>query len=287
MKKSAFIILITGLVVAACNNEQANKKNDVVRDSLEVANKQSDSTVNTYLSSFVDIERRLDSISEKQKSIYIKSEKPSEPKTLVINEINTEIASINSLLVKNKETIAQLNYQLKASGTKNEKLEQAIKSLNDLLTQKQKELSNLNTKLNNYSAQIVVLYTDIYILNAENADQAEIISEQTKALHKAYYVVGTLSDLEKGKVIDKKGGVLGMGKTPELSNDFNARKFTEIDFTETLSIPINSKSVQIVTSHPTNSYKLVKENGVIKSLTITNAEEFWKASKYLIIIKEA
>lgn len=280
MKKRA-LILLTALAVVGCNTDKTEKE----KDSQKVVLGERDTMLNNYLSSFTSIERTLDSISEKQTGIFIPTEKIAEPKAEIINKINLDIASINDLIKKNKEVITQLNIKLKTANTKDEGLEKVVLQLNDKLSQKQKELTQLNTKLNKFSAQIVVLYTDMYLLRAENDNQADIINEQTKALHTAYYIVGTSSYLEKEKIVDKKGGVLGLGKTAELNNDFNANKFKRIDYIETVSIPVNSKEVQIVTSHPTNSYRLEKEKGIVKSLTITNAEEFWKISKYLIIIK--
>jgi chromosome segregation ATPase len=177
MKKGVFI-LVTVLAVLSCNNEKTNKQSVSIKDSADVIINQSDSIFNNYLSSFDEIEHSLNSISERQKTIYTKTEKPAEPKMVVVNEINAEITAINSLMQKNQKIIAQLNNKLKSSNTKNEKLERIIAELNEKLSQKQKDLSALNTKLNQFSAQIVVLYTDIYILNAENANQADIINEQ-------------------------------------------------------------------------------------------------------------
>ena len=40
-----------------------------------------------------------------------------------------------------------------------------------------------------------------------------------------------------------------------------------------------------MTSHPEGSYTFVKEGKVITELSITNPEEFWSVSKYLVIRK--
>jgi len=39
----------------------------------------------------------------------------------------------------------------------------------------------------------------------------------------------------------------------------------------------------MLTTHPSNSYKLIGEK-LIEKLEITNTKEFWSASKYLVII---
>lgn len=291
MKKNAFIIIATSLVAVSCNNNKPQADNTASaereRDSLQALLNQKDSTLSSYLMSFNDIQRTLDSVNVKEKNIYIKTERTSDIKTNVLAEINAEIAAINTLMDKNRENITKLNKQLKAGGGKNKQLEVAIKSLNTQLVQKQDELTALNVKLNGLNREVMQLQTSIGFLNAQNAAQAETIAQERNELHKAFYIVGTSKDLEKENIIDKKGGLLGIGKTSELKDDFNAKKFTQIDYTQLNSIPVNSKKVDIITSHPTNSYRLEKENGIIKDIVITNSEAFWNTSKYLVIIKGA
>jgi hypothetical protein len=43
------------------------------------------------------------------------------------------------------------------------------------------------------------------------------------------------------------------------------------------------KKVDIITTHPSQSYKIYGEKSV-DSLVIINAKEFWSASKYLVIV---
>ena len=147
-------------------------------------------------------------------------------------------------------------------------------------------MTSLNIKLIGLKAETFHLQATIGTLRAESDMKDEVIQSETDALHKAFYVIGTSKELEKGNIIDKKGGLLGIGKTSELHNDFDETRFTRIDYMVTNSIPINSKKVHIVTSHPSNSYSFEKEKGMITNLIITNGEEFWKASKYLVIVKE-
>jgi uncharacterized coiled-coil protein SlyX len=285
MKKNAFII-ITALSVIACNTmPQTDKVAERERDSLQIIVNQRDSKISDFLASFVDIEHTLDSINVKQKNIYLKTEKPSDVKAGVVADINREITAINSLMEKNRKKISDLNSQLKTSGGKNKELEDAIKTLNQQLSQKQQELVEMNSKLNILNAEIMQLQASIGFLSVENVTQADMIATETAELHKAFYIIGTSKDLEKEKIIDKKGGLLGIGKTKELSNDFDATKFNQIDYTQLMSIEINSKKAEIITTHPSSSYRLEKDKDHVKKLIILNAVEFWSASKYLVIIK--
>ena len=168
-------------------------------------------------------------------------------------------------------------------------MEKAIATLNDQLTSKDVELTALNERLNNLNAEVAQLQTSVITLSEENMVKAQTINEETKALHTAYYVVGKTKELEEAKLIDKRGGLLGMGKTAKLSADLDNSKFTRIDYTETTSVNVNGENAHVVTSHPTNSYtwdKDANDKNKVNNLVITNPEMFWSSSKYLVIIKD-
>jgi hypothetical protein len=52
-------------------------------------------------------------------------------------------------------------------------------------------------------------------------------------------------------------------------------------------VPLFAKKAKLVTTHPNESYNLVKnQEGVVEKIDITDPEKFWSASKYLVIIIE-
>jgi len=284
MKKTTFILFVA-ILVSACNDVQNGKKAERERDSLQVIVGQRDSTLNDLLASFNGIERTLDSINIRQRSIYIMTAKPLELKGSIIQAINEDIKAINDLLEKNKKDITRLNSAVKAANGRNQYLDELVKTLNSQLDKKQNDLADLNRQLIGLNAEIFQLESTIGFITTKNNIQAEIIGNEIAILHKAYYLVGTAKDLMKDKIIDKKGGLLGIGRTKELNAGFDTTKFTKIDYTQTLFIPLECKKIEIITSHPPASYKLEKNNNMIKALHITNSEEFWRTSKYLVIIK--
>jgi hypothetical protein len=99
-------------------------------------------------------------------------------------------------------------------------------------------------------------------------------------------VVGKTKELQNMKVIDRTGGLLGIGKTARLSSSFDNKNFTKIDYVQVNTIPIDSKGAKIITTHPSDSYTMNKEKDKVVSINITNAERFWSASKYLVVVKE-
>jgi hypothetical protein len=80
--------------------------------------------------------------------------------------------------------------------------------------------------------------------------------------------------------------VLGIGSVQKMKGDIDKTLFQQIDYTQTMNIPVDNKDIRIVTSHPTDAYSLEKdEKGKVKNINISNPEKFWSISKYLVVVK--
>ena len=286
MKKLIFAAAIA-LTITACDNRQAEvDQANRQKDSLASIINERDSSLNDFLSSFNEIEKNLDSIARKQNAINVNVDKQGELNKTAKERIIDNIAAINQLMNDNRAQIAELNRKLKNSGNKIAHFETMIQTLNEQIAQKDRELADLNDKLNSLNTQVAQLQTSVDTLTRTTMAQSKTIDEQTTSLHTAYFVVGKSKDLQTMKVIDKTGGLLGIGKTSKLSSNFDNNKFTRIDYVQTSTIPIDSKGAKVITTHPSDSYTLNKEKDKVVSLSITNAEKFWSASKYLVVVKD-
>ncbi|MBI2722091.1 MAG: hypothetical protein HYX39_07945 [Bacteroidetes bacterium] len=157
--------------------------------------------------------------------------------------------------------------------------------MSDLLTQNHSELVALQARLKALNAQVKQLQVSINTLSSANTHQSALIASQTESLQTAYYIVGKSKELTHMKVIDKNGGLLGLGKTVKLNPDFCQKIFTKVNITQFLTIHLNSKKSKIITTHPKDSYVLeISTNNASSTLLITHPEKFWSASKYLVII---
>jgi uncharacterized coiled-coil protein SlyX len=278
--KNYFLIGTILFFVTACSNQSEVDKANRERDSLAAIVNQRDSSLNEFMTSYNEVERNLDSIAVRQNIVTKSTENAGEFKATSKDRINAQIAAINNLMEENRKKLATLNAKLKSSNGKNAQLQKMIQTLNEQLAQKDKELAELNEKLAGLNAQVTLLQTSVDTLN-------QTVSVRTTALHTAYYVIGKEKDLEAAKIIDRSGGVLGLGKTDKLSTTFDNSKFTRVDYTQMGSIPIESKKVKIVTTHPAGSYSLDKDGkDMVKSILITDPEKFWSASKYLVVVKD-
>ncbi|MBL7882914.1 MAG: hypothetical protein JNL69_02515 [Bacteroidia bacterium] len=121
-------------------------------------------------------------------------------------------------------------------------------------------------------------------LNYQEANQE--IGVKTEKLNTAFYAFGTSKELIKNGVLTKEGGFIGIGKSQKVKEDFNKNYFTKVDITTTSEIVLGSKKAKLVTSHPADSYKIEGAEGKAEKIVITNAENFWSVSKYLVIVVE-
>jgi galactitol-specific phosphotransferase system IIB component len=99
--------------------------------------------------------------------------------------------------------------------------------------------------------------------------------------------VGTYKQLKTKNVVEKEGGIAGLGSSEKLKSDFNQEYFTKVDITKVQNIPLHTKKAELITAHPIGSYEFEKnDKKVITNLIITDPEKFWEASKYLIVMTD-
>ncbi len=284
MKNYILIASASLVMMVSCKNPLTDEKVIQQRDSLMAVIDERESSVNDFMNSFNEVERNLDLVSSKQ-NIIINNSYKNDIKSSQKDRINKEIIAINELMERNTQKIKDLSWKLNRTDKKNKQLAKTIDFLNSQLTQKYAELTELNKQLNSLNTQVTLLNVYVDTLSNQNMAQMQTINSKTKQLHTAYYIVGTSKELEKSNLIDKEGGLLGMGKTSKLSENLDRNKFVQIDYTETTTIPVSSKHMNIVTTHPTDSYTLDKTDKMVNSITITDPEKFWSASKYLVVTK--
>jgi chromosome segregation ATPase len=284
MKK--YLILLAIPLMFGCNNAELEKLK-AEKQTLEVQASSKDSTINTLVQSFNDVEGNLSSIKEKENSIQMKAKNNNpEMKNDVKARIAEDIQSITDMMAENKNKIASLRKQLKKSGLKVAEFEKMIDHLNQQLAQKDEEIAALNQQLMALNISVSNLNAKVDTLAKSNRDKSKVINNQVDELNKAYYIIGKSKDLITKKIIAKEGGLIGIGSSKKLANDFDNNMFTEIDITKTSSINLGGKKVKLLTTHPSDSYKIEGGEKKAERIVITNPAKFWKASKYMVITAE-
>jgi len=153
-----------------------------------------------------------------------------------------------------------------------------IANLQSQIDTKDGEIADLKSQLEAKNIELSNIQMNLETVEAES-------SSKTGQLNTAYYAMGTSKELKEKNVITKEGGFIGLGKSTKVKDDFNKEYFTKVDISTTNSINIGAKKIKILTSHPSNSYKIVGEKPV-ERIDILNSADFWSTSKYLVIITD-
>jgi len=254
------------------------------QQQLMTSTNYKDSTINSFISSFDEIETSLAEITQKQKALKM-SVNNNETNANAHANIKEQLSQVKEMMEKNKQKLAQLSHQVKNNKAELAKFKTMVDALTEQAAAKDQEISKLNETVNTLTAENTQLHTNVETLTTQNTEKEKIIAEKTDKLNTAYFAKGTYKDLHSKHVVDKEGGVLGLGQEKVLPQDFNRNEFTAIDITKTNKIEIASKDAEVVTNHPADSYILNKTSDkTISELVITNPEKFWASSKYLVVL---
>jgi prefoldin subunit 5 len=253
---------------------------------------QRDSTINDLFYTFNEIDENMTFIKARrsQLSLEASEELNVNRKTAILNDIRL----MDSMLVASGQHIEDLEKRLKDSGIKMRAFENRISALNTTLSESGAEIEMLRVSLDEKNYQISGLSTQIEEFHATVEEKEEVIrvkenvivekENQISNLNTAWYTMGSFKELKEHGILSRTGGILGLGSTKSVQENFSNEYFTELDIREVKTIPISStKSARIVTDHPHNSYDFVYADGLISALVIENPDEFWKISKYVVI----
>ena len=144
------------------------------------------------------------------------------------------------------------------------------------------KLAKLNFDVEQLNTQVAQLDSSLQAEQEASAEKSEIISAQDLALNTVYYVIGTKKELMNRNVISREGLFKGL----KIGDSFDREYFTKVDMRSVDEIPINTKSIRLLSTHPSGSYELVKNGANISKIAIKDANAFWERSKFLVIMVE-
>ncbi|WP_421750636.1 hypothetical protein [Croceimicrobium sp.] len=287
MKKWSFILLAV-TILSSCNQEikEENARLKAELDSIRMESVDQDSTISDFMTTFQQVQDNLSSIREREESIREVSEGGLENEGSTRDKLISDIEAINSLIEKNKGAIDDLRRKLSSSRGENRKYLKMVENLNRQIELKNEQVAELYGQLEQANFKVSQLSSKVGLLTETGMAQKKVIEQQDSELNTAYYTMGTYEELNEAGVVDKEGGFIGIGRTETLAKDFNTSYFTKIDIRNSTDLSFNGeyKKVEIITNHSTESYVYEEDNEFKKALKITNPLEFWKNSKYLVII---
>ncbi|MAJ06991.1 MAG: hypothetical protein CL827_09070 [Crocinitomicaceae bacterium] len=254
--------------------KELNSKNEALI-SLEFDKVNNDSIVNLYALYLQKIKENINEIN-RQELLIKKAKNNSDFFEKDTSDIIESIKILSKKLQENESMIMALNNAVSQEKSKNSQFASKVSALNEEIAKSNREVYFLREELNSLNASFESVFNKYKLQN-------QTINKLNKKLNEVAYVVGSKLELLENGILTKSGGIIGIGKTRKLNSDLNTDYFTYVSKYDLKSIQLGYKTVRIITSHPSNSYKWFNKNEVIDSLVILNQKDFWNNSKFLVL----
>ena len=290
LKKSVQTFILILLIPSLWQCAQGPSRSELKQqnDSLARLTAQKDSQMNQMVNTLGEIEATLGVIKEKEQIIALRA-REGDTSGKSGNEISEDIRLIYDLMVQNKERIESLEKQLEKSGVENSRLRKLIDNLNETLRQKNEEIQQLNNLVKEKNQEIDDMHYALTDMEVE-LDSVKEANQEARArldstrdnMYTAYYAIGSRQELKEKNIINKEG-FLFFGKTEVLKENFDKEYFASVDIRQTDTLELYQPRVEIMTSHPAESFQLTEEENGNQTLVIKDKDQFWSVSKYLVV----
>lgn len=282
MKKILFYC--AGLLLLASCNQSAKTENDALKaktDSLQTQLAKNQSDMDEVLGLFGEVQNGFSLINQAQGRINVSRTSSTENRQAAKAQIQEDMQFIVNTMKSNKNRISELQHKLNSGQIKSLELQKTLTTLQNELVQKNQQLGEMQAQLEERNIVIEGLSKDVSDLNSnvtelatQNEHKAKIVADQDKNLNTAWFMFGTKNELKEKRILEGDDVLKG---------NYDKGYFTKVDIRTLNAISLLSKKAKVLTSHPANSYELVKGGDKMLTLKITDPTKFWSVSKYLVV----
>jgi hypothetical protein len=227
------------------------------------------------------------------------AKKDREERQASLDRIKQVIARLNESETKLAETEARAKTSRQRNARLLAQIETFKKTVEDLRTTAEQQKTEYETALAEKDTQIATLAGRVDTLSTEkagletaNVALTDTVADLTSYKNTVYYAVGTKDELMKRGIVTKEGSkFLIFGGTKLMpARNLDPSAFTAIDKTQQTSIPLprTDKKYKII-SRQSPGYlgsAVTKDGKVSGTVEITQPEDFWAPSKYLILVQD-
>ena len=284
MKKvlTVLSVALVALVLSSC--VESSKKYQALlaeKEALAVENQNLENEFNTTIGIINEVENNLQAIRDAEGMLTVQQEGSER------DQIVSELLQIKERMAENRARLDSLNQVIEQSGRNNGNLRAQIKKLQAQIAEKEEMIAGLEATIAEKDGQIANLNTKVEGLNNELDNANNEIKNlndqalaQTDEMNTVYYIGA------KAKELKEKGIILSAKKI--FKGDVPTEEFTKADMRQLNTIVFQTKKAVVLTTHPVESYTLTKdkdaEGNKIVTLEITNPEQFWKVTRYLVVL---
>ncbi len=284
------VLVLASIIVVSCNQKQVEQMQGDIKtltEENEMLRQQAlekDENLNEFFQSMTQIRENLTEIKIKQNLISEETRDKDQVGQDVRQQIEEDLTIINDLMEDNRKRLAWLNSQLRDSNVKIEEFETLVANLTTEIEERNIELSMLRDNMTELNIYNEALAETIDNLEEENKEKNQLIEEKTKQLNAAYFVYGTRNELQEQEIIDRQGGVLGIGRTTVVNSNANKDFFTQVDISQTERVELPNGKLKLVSTHPNDSYIIeTNQEQAYSQLVIEDPDKFWSNTRYLVV----
>ena len=281
------IVIVCGIAVMVVSCGPTKKELQANIDSLNVELAKANSEIENVVGVLNDVQEGFHQINQAENRLSVNSNKENTTAN-VKEQIKADFAFIQAKLAENRERIAELEERAEKGDKTAAALRRTIKNLKAELESKEeqivalkKELEAKELHIQKLDTEVAGLTNDKNILTAKNAANEQVIANQDKAMHTAWYVIAQKKSLKEQSVLTNTG-LFKKGDVMESAN-VNKDGFTEIDIRNVVEIPVGAKKATILSAHPEGSYELVADAEEMLVLRILEPQTFWSVTRYLVV----
>ena len=278
MKMFRYTLIAFAFGLAACGTSAETERKLA---ELEQVNAQKDSLMQEVAISsrlISDINVELEKVNVRNGRLRVSSESPI-------------TASTDTLMAKLKYVVARVSEVEGALSASRQRVKNLTNLSDSLRTAYDSTVSNLQAVIATQKNTIDFLTDRVNTLTEENVALRD-------SLATGYYIVGTRDELKKKGILTEQGGgrvlfvLWRTGKTLQPARNLDPREFQAIDTRVVTQIPLPSARGEYrVASLQDLSYVAEQREHNKYSgtpvLTITSPADFWRTSKFLVIIQES
>lgn len=278
------LLSIALFALTACTQTVTKEEHDLELRLLGTTHTNSmDSLERMYITTLDEIDSNLDMVRDKYGVLVLGPNSNADYGISKKEQIINGISAINNVMAQNRQKIEKLEKSLKAYKNGKSELVKSIEKAKARIEKQESQLNLLKDELMKKDFKInelnqIVLNRDetVNTLSKQN-------DEQKTKLERKYFVYGTKKELAQKQVLVKQKGILKSIGKKTLNTNLNESEFVDINMYSNTEIPMAGKHPKLLTKHPEGSYQIKTDEDQYCVLRITNPDEFWRTTNYLVV----
>lgn len=197
-----------------------------------------------------------------------------------------QIAMVKQTIEEKQQALDELQKKYSTQLSQNKVLKQTIERLQSEVAGYEAKIADFKVVVADHEQRIEGLTNSLEETQAtlantieQNEQKQEVINTQDEMLNTGYYLVAGKNRLKELGLLE--GNLLSKKRLTR--QGFSSEGFTKVDIRELEELPLGAKKVDILSSHPSDSYDLREQADGTRKLVILDPSKFWSNTRYLVV----